>query len=196
MSVCLSVSHTLGISSKRLQNISSCSQRCTVDHPTKGTSFWTLSQTLNLENFATASRSCCQQNLSTLELVGQSYDAPGALADALTARIAHVTSVDRNVLRATVGCRHPSISPATSTFASTVLTILTPFNCTRWSKYWPDAVSHGCHTSTRRYTWRCDHERGRGLSRPCRNMFFLAATLVGWIKDFVYIKVAAKNIFL
>jgi len=29
-----------------------------------------------------------------------------------------------------------------------------------------------------------------------RNMFFLAATLVGWIGDFVYRKVAATNIFL
>jgi len=34
----------------------------------------TLSQTQDLENFATASRSCCQQNASTVELTGRIYD--------------------------------------------------------------------------------------------------------------------------
>jgi len=33
----------------------------------------TLPQTLDLENFATASR-CCQQNSSTVELVDRTYD--------------------------------------------------------------------------------------------------------------------------
>jgi len=34
----------------------------------------TLSQTLDLENFTTASGSCCQQNSSTGEFVDHAYD--------------------------------------------------------------------------------------------------------------------------
>ena len=51
----------------------------------------TLSQTLDLENFATTSRSCCQQNSSTVELVDHSHD--GRLIVAV-----YYTSVDRNAL--------------------------------------------------------------------------------------------------
>jgi len=47
-----------------------------------------LSQTLDLENFATASRSCCQQNSSTVELVDHTYDGCG------WTHIVYYTSVD------------------------------------------------------------------------------------------------------
>jgi len=40
----------------------------------------TLSQTLKLENFATASQSCCEQNSSTVELVDHNYDGRRAVA--------------------------------------------------------------------------------------------------------------------
>ena len=40
----------------------------------------TSSQTLDLENFVTASRSCCQRNLSTIELVDNTYDGRHVVA--------------------------------------------------------------------------------------------------------------------
>jgi len=60
----------------------------------------------------------------------------------------------------------PSTSPATSTFASTVLCSASLAG----QLFWTDAASHGCHchTSTGRNTRRCDDDGGRGLSRPCR----------------------------
>jgi len=42
-----------------------------------------LSQTLDVDNFATASRSCCQQNSSTVELADRTYDASWLVAQSL-----------------------------------------------------------------------------------------------------------------
>ena len=83
MSVCLSQA---GIVSKRLEGSSwflACRLPSTcptlfceeVRIPTKkkGTSLWNFLQTADYENFATASRSCCQQNSSMVELVDDTY---------------------------------------------------------------------------------------------------------------------------
>jgi len=55
----------------------------------------TLSQTLDLENFATASQLCCQQNSSTVEFVGHTYDGRRVVAG--RTKIIYM-SVDRNAL--------------------------------------------------------------------------------------------------
>ena len=49
---------------------------------------WIPTRVLNVGNFATA-RSCCQQNVSTVELVDHTYDGRSAV---------YYTSVDRNAL--------------------------------------------------------------------------------------------------
>jgi len=55
----------------------------------------TLSQTQDLENFATASRSCCQQNASSVELTGRIYDGRRVVAGS-TYFIARPSSVRCN----------------------------------------------------------------------------------------------------
>jgi len=55
----------------------------------------TLPQTLHLENFATASRSCCQQNSSTVELVDHTYERSTRRC---WTHVVYYTSVDRNPL--------------------------------------------------------------------------------------------------
>jgi len=86
--VCPSVRPSVGIVSKRLDEPSlflarrlpstyptPCYEEIRVPLKIRVLSCGTLSQTLDLENFATASRSCYQQNSSTVEPADHTYDS-------------------------------------------------------------------------------------------------------------------------
>jgi len=70
-----------------------CYKEILVPPKLKVLSSGTLSQTLDLENFATASRWCCEQNSSTVELVDYTYQRVVAARP-----MVYDTSVDCNPL--------------------------------------------------------------------------------------------------
>jgi len=63
-----------GVASFTLSHIVLCSNEIRVPPKIRVLPSGTLPNILDLENFATASRSCCQQNSSTVEFVDHIYD--------------------------------------------------------------------------------------------------------------------------
>jgi len=73
----------------------------------KRTFLWNFVPNLDLENFALASRSCCQQNSSTVEVVDHTFDGRRVVAECT------YSSVDRNtkgVVELGRGGRRPHFS--------------------------------------------------------------------------------------
>jgi len=60
-----------------------------------GTSLWNFVKTPDFKNFVTASRSCCQQNSSMIDLTDCTCGGRRAVAGRTTSHIIDYTSVDR-----------------------------------------------------------------------------------------------------